>query len=1232
MKRTWLVGVALCVAATAPSRAETPNLNLFKHAGLSPEEAVRAMTLPPGFKATLFAAEPHVQQPIAFCIDDRGRLWVAENYTYPLRTGKPPRDNRPPDTDRSAPTPEQLADIFGGRDRILVFEDTDGDGRFDRRTVFLEKLNLLSAVEVGFGGVWIGAAPYLLFVPLQDGDEPKPAGPPRILLDGWGWQDTHETLNTFTWGPDGWLYGCHGVFTHSNVGKPGAPESERKRINAGVWRYHPTRHLFEVFAEGTSNPWGIDFDEHGQCFIEACVIPHLFQVIQGARYHRQAGSHFNPHIYEDIPTIADHVHWAGDQGPHAGNRRSAAAGGGHAHAGLLIYQGENWPEAYRGQIFIGNIHGACINWDTPVRKGSGFVGRHNPNLIEFNDEWSQIVNFQTGPDGAVYFIDWYDKNQCHSGDPNVHDRSNGRIFKVSYGEPKWAPLDLARLSDEQLADLLPSPNEFLSRHARRLLQERLGLDPGSRIGSATDPDLQKQIARRVALSKRLTRMLSEGGDARTKLRALWALHAIGATETPLLLELLRDREEYVRAWAIQLAFEYARKDVPSVVRECARLAREDASPVVRLYLAAAMQRVLPTERWEVLEALSQRAEDADDHNLPLMVWYAAEPLPTLDAERALRLAEKAKLPKLLNFMVRRTAALDTPGAFAAVTRTLQHLSRDAHRLDALNGLSAALKGRRNLPMPEGWAEIERTLGESANSEIRSRVLALSLTFGSTQALAAVRQTLNDERADLPARQTALESLLTVRDPELPGRLRALLGDPKLRGPALRALATFDDAETPAAILAAYPALNEVEKRDALGTLASRAAFATALLRAVGEGRVPPRDITAELARQLRNLKNAEVDELLLNVWGAARETAADKKAEIERYRRVYRAGGSQPGDALRGRVVFARVCQQCHTLFDAGGKIGPDLTGSNRRDLDYVLENILDPNAVVPNEYRSWIVETKDDRILTGLLPAQTDRAITLVTQTETLTLPREDIVSLQESPLSMMPEGLLAQLSEQEVRDLIFYLRQPAQVPLLATADNLALFFNGKDLAFWDGDPALWKVENGEIVGRTVTGLKHNAFLKSHFLLEDFRLVCKVKLLPDSANSGIQLRSEPFGEGEMKGCQADIGAGWWGKLYEENGRGLLWKKSGEPFVKKEAWNTYEILAVGSRIRTAINGNLCVDLDDPQVARRGVIGLQIHSGGPTEVRFRDFELELNPKFELRTVGAGGAATQAAQSP
>ena len=149
------------------------------------------------------------------------------------------------------------------------------------------------------------------------------------------------------WGPDGWLYGTHGVFTHSLVGKPGTPDEERIPLNAGVWRYHPQRHEFEVFAHGTSNPWGLDFDEYGNCWIEACVIPHLFQIVQGGRFQRQAGQHFNPYTYDDIKQVGDHVHYLGAN-PHGGNGRSDAAGGGHAHSGMMVYQGDAWPEEYRG--------------------------------------------------------------------------------------------------------------------------------------------------------------------------------------------------------------------------------------------------------------------------------------------------------------------------------------------------------------------------------------------------------------------------------------------------------------------------------------------------------------------------------------------------------------------------------------------------------------------------------------------------------------------------------------------------------------------------------------------------------------------------------------------------------------------------------------------------------------------------------------------------------------------
>ncbi len=992
---------------------EMPEADQLLYAGLSPEDAAQKMTLPAGFKATLFAGEPDVKQPIAFALDDRGRLWVAEAYTYPVRA------------------PEGQ-----GKDRILVLEDTNGDGKFDRRTVFMEGLNLVSGLEVGFGGVWVGAAPYLMYIPIADGDSPKPAGPPKILLDGWDYQrDTHETLNTFTWGPDGWLYGCHGVFCPSFVGKPGTPSGKRQRVDAGVWRYHPTKHLFEVFAEGTSNPWGIDFDERGQCIIEACVIPHLWHMIQGGRYERQGGQHYNinsdeqrdhatftarggpeyvnPFIYDDIKTIADHVHYAGNKGPHAGNGRSDKMGGGHAHAGLMVYLGGSWPEEYRGEAFMNNIHGARINRDHLEAAGSGFVGHHAPDFILFNDLWSQVLNLIYDQDGSVYMIDWYDKNQCHHNRTDGHDRSNGRIFKISYGDTKWTGIDLQKLGDAELVQLLSRKNEFYVRHARRILQERAEQNGSSLVVQAL-----------------LARTLTQATNDVQKLRALWTLHVTDGLTEPLLLAQLKSSEPYVRAWAIQLATQ-SRRPTAGLLNEFIRLAREDASPVVRLYLASALQRIPFETSWDVFAALSGRVEDGKDHNLPLMLWYGFEPLVGQDFKLGLKLAETNMFPRLLDFTVRRVAAIATPEAYAAITATLNSVGDEKRRLEILNGFSLALKGQRRVPMPAGWEEVEKKLSENKNPEIRAQSQSLGLTFGSSSALASLKKTLLDSAADLGARRTALESLLGARDGSLPPVLVQLLGDANLRGAALRGLAAYDDVEIPVKILAAYKELSIAEKRDALNTLASRASFAQPLLTAVAADVVSRKDLSADLIRQLRSLKNAELDQEVQKVWGIARTSSAEKKQLIEKFKNIYRAGGSQPGDASRGRAVFNRACQQCHTLFDAGGKVGPDLTGSNRGDLDYILENIVDPNAVIPNEYRSSTLEMKDDRVIMGIVKQQDDKKVVVQTANELLTLPRGEIKSLAQSELSMMPDGLLDPLKEQEVRDLIYYLSRPGQVSL---------------------------------------------------------------------------------------------------------------------------------------------------------------------------------------------------------
>ena len=299
------------------------------------------------------------------------------------------------------------------------------------------------------------------------------------------------------------------------------------------------------------------------------------------------------------------MHWAGRKGPHAGNSRSDAVGGGHAHAGAMIYLGgDTWPAEYRNSIFMNNIHGQRANTDVLQRKGSGYVATHGPDFLKANDSWSQMINFRYGPDGSVHVIDWYDKNQCHSSNPDVHEKTLGRIFRISHERDRPVKVDLRKEPSERLVDLQLHRNDWYVRHARRILQER-GPDP--------------------KVHARLRNILHANPDVTRKLRALWALHVTGGLSEPDLVDLLSHESEYLRSWAVQLLVEDRNPSAAAVLRFVA-MARQETSALVRLYLASALQRVPVEQRWDIATGLLAREEDRADLNLPLLTWYAAEPL------------------------------------------------------------------------------------------------------------------------------------------------------------------------------------------------------------------------------------------------------------------------------------------------------------------------------------------------------------------------------------------------------------------------------------------------------------------------------------------------------------------------------------------------------------------------------------------------------------------------------
>ena len=376
-------------------------------------------------------------------------------------------------------------------------------------------------------------------------------------------------------------------------------------------------------------------------------------------------------------------------------------------------------------------------------------------------------------------------------------------------------------------------------------------------------------------------------------------------------------------------------------------------------------------------------------------------------------------------------AADAPSGLGDLLQVVRESTDPAVQRDVLRGIKAALAGRPHVDAPAGWTTVEATLTQSADPEIRSLSQSLGLTFGSPAAQESLRRIAADRQAATPARIQAIASLLLARTPNLAELLQSLCAEPELRPTALRGLAQFDDPRTASVLLAGLPSWPAEHRRDALNTLASRLAYARPLLDAVVAGKVNKGELGADLVRQLRNLKDAGLNAQLTQVWGVMQEPNADMTAEIERAKRRYWAGGSQPGDASRGRVVFNQVCAQCHHLFDTGGQVGPDITGANRGDLDYLLQNILYPNAVIPNEYRQSVLETKDGRVLTGLVKSSNGAAYTLQTANDLVSVPKGEVGKLELLETSMMPEGLLAGLEDRPFRDLLYYLTRPGQVPL---------------------------------------------------------------------------------------------------------------------------------------------------------------------------------------------------------
>lgn len=979
----------------------------------SPAEAAAGFKMPAGFKVQVFAAEPDVQNPIAMAWDPRGRLWIAENYTYAERAKK---------FDLSL------------RDRIVILEDKDGDGKHDGRKVFTDDVQMVTSVEVGRGGVWLMAPPQVLFIPDADGDD-VPDGPAQAVLDGFTVpaENYHNFANGLRWGPDGWLYGRCGASSPGRVGVPGTPGDERIPLGGGIWRFHPERKAFEVLAHGTTNPWGHDWNEYGELFFINTVNGHLWHAFPGAHFRRPHTQDPNPRVYQPIEMHADHWHW--DTGKDWSDSRSATGehdrlGGGHAHSGCTIYQGDNWPQEYRGNLFTLNFHGRRMNREKLVRHGSGYEAKHEPDLFQASDPWFRGMELSYGPDGGVFVLDWSDTGECHEN-TGVH-RQSGRIYKITYGDKKPTPSqDLTKLDDAALVKLHAHDNEWYARQARAVLIDRQSA--GKQVDGA---------------KKGLLAILSFDKNIVHQIRALETLYALGAVDPTLWKTMMDHENEYLQAWGIRLASDHwpldtimssrppkaVEADDTQIAAITTLYARFAESAHVRLTLASLLQRMPVEKRAELAAALSGRSDDAGDHNLPLMIWYGLIPAAEKHPESLVKILGTSKMPLVRKFIARRLAE-DLEKAPQHVNAIVELAAAGSPELqvDVLNGLTEGLAGWRKAPQPKAWPALQEKMTKSDQPEIQKRVRELSVLFGDGRALDEVKKIALDGKAEMNTRRAALETLIASRPDDLRAICESLLNVRFLNTTAVRGLAGFDDPALAAKLVKSYKSFHPTERPSVIETLVSRPSFAKALVEEMAQGRIARADVSPFQARQIRGFNDAELNEKLTAVWGELRDSAADKQQAITALKARLTGEVLAKGDKSAGRVVFNTACGACHRLYGHGGAIGPDLTGAGRHNIDYLLENILDPSAVVTADFRMSVVALNDGRVLNGIVAEKTDKTLTLQTAKERIAVARGEIDALEPSKLSLMPDGLLQPLTENQVRDLFAYLMHQGQAPLPA-------------------------------------------------------------------------------------------------------------------------------------------------------------------------------------------------------
>ncbi|MFO1483433.1 MAG: PVC-type heme-binding CxxCH protein [Verrucomicrobiaceae bacterium] len=1112
----------------------------------SPEEARAKMTVPEGYEVRCFAHEPMVQNPVAMTWDHRGRLWVVEAYEYPNGSPHPAPFGGEAKDDQYHPVPasclptknEEPGTKNLPRDRVIILEDTDNNGEADKRTVFVEGLNLASAILCGDNGIYIGQQPHLIHFRDDDGDDKPDTW--RVVLTGFGREDTHELLNSFCWGPDGWLYMTHGVFTHSKVRRPGQPESEGFKFDAGIGRARPMRSdagtparkegqagvpasppwEFEVFADGTSNPWGCDYDAAGNFFVSACVIDHFFHMAPGGIYVRQGGAPENPYAYEQLPSIVKHKHFRA------------------AYAGVQIYQGGRYPADTHGHAFIGNIHDNAIHEEILTPVGATFKCEPRRDFLRANDGWFRPVSTQTGPDGFLWIMDWCDKYPCYQNakaNPEGVDRERGRIWRVvresSRGESPQTPasnprsgtpaasgladytrdradLDLKNLSTAVLVKTLEDPNNWMRRMARRVLVER------------------RDESARTLLEPLCLESVNQ--------EALWTLWCSRLLSNSLLLKLEKHPATPMRLWAARLVHEKMKAQLQSghatkfeeeeAQREKAELdARKpdssggypisttspnailerlakDPEPAVRFAVALSERQYLNTHltvnhrteavplmgkcfQSNVLPFLIESSSKTYDPTLSFMIWEAMESgisrLTEDDIDELSTLFSRSgQLGQVLTHKSMRRLC-DTRKAEnldLAVEFCDKIAAHDILLAHALDGLVKGQEGGVIKPVKEVSASLAKWRS-SSNADVRKHAQTLAVMWGDAAAVKEMIAVLHDGSKPEKERITVLQSLQKVRTDAVKDGLMPLLTpqtSTALAVAAIRAAADLGGDEFIAPLLQQSASKDFNVRNAAIEALSNRDAWTKALLSAISEQKVSASGFPAPVRRALATHKDKGIRDLAFKVLGAWQDSSDDVKSLIAQKKQACLTG--EP-DLANGKLLFTATCMVCHEFHGGGQKVGPDLIGSGRSNLDALLANVIDPNQIIGNGYENISVSTKDGRTLAGRIVEDTPGHVKLLgAGGAAQVVPRDQIASLTNTKQSLMPMGF-GNLPDAAFRDLIWYiLAPPEEGPL--TPEKKKLLIQGVEVPETTSQPKKtnWRAIDWESVSLWNPDWKVNA------------------------------------------------------------------------------------------------------------------------------------------------------------